>query len=45
MDYCPVKTEGPYKLHYHVPPNMKKHHIIFKGGLPLDCDDAQHLHI
>ncbi|WP_457983285.1 hypothetical protein ACQ9QD_02855 [Bacillus paralicheniformis] len=29
LDYYPVKTGGPYKLHYHVPPNMKKHHIIF----------------
>ncbi|MFT0803199.1 hypothetical protein VSK90_18185 [Bacillus swezeyi] len=29
LDYYPVKTGGSYKLHYHVPPNMKKHHIIF----------------
>ncbi|KAA6472275.1 hypothetical protein [Bacillus swezeyi] len=29
LDYFPVKSGGPYKLHYHVPPNMKKHHIIF----------------
>lgn len=29
LDYYPVKTGGPYKLHYHVPPNMKEHHIIF----------------
>ncbi|MFT0827208.1 hypothetical protein VSK91_22575, partial [Bacillus swezeyi] len=24
LDYYPVKTGGSYKLHYHVPPNMKK---------------------
>ncbi|KAA6452719.1 hypothetical protein [Bacillus swezeyi] len=29
LDYYPVKSGGSYKLHYHVPPNMKKHHIIF----------------
>ncbi|MCY8559931.1 hypothetical protein [Bacillus haynesii] len=29
LDYYPVKTGGPYKLHDHVPPHMKKHHIIF----------------
>lgn len=29
LDYYPVKTGGSFKLHYHVPPNMKDHHIIF----------------
>lgn len=29
LDYYPVKVGGDYKLHYHVPPNMSVHHIIF----------------
>ncbi|MFC4388287.1 hypothetical protein ACFOZ1_10790 [Gracilibacillus marinus] len=29
LDYFPVKTGGKNVLHYHVPPNLKKHHTIF----------------
>ncbi|MGE6347135.1 hypothetical protein ACQKIY_17085 [Bacillus mycoides] len=28
LDYGPVKNKGPY-LHYHVPPNLNYHHIIW----------------
>ncbi|MGW6191537.1 hypothetical protein ACWFRC_12550 [Bacillus cereus] len=28
LDYGPVKNKGPY-LHYHVPPNLNDHHIIW----------------
>lgn len=29
LDYFPVKHGGKNYLHYHVPPNLKEHHIIF----------------
>ncbi|MDM5350089.1 hypothetical protein ACE1MS_10155 [Lysinibacillus sp. fkY74-1] len=29
LDYYPIKTGGDYKLHYHVEPDMKEHHVIF----------------
>jgi RHS repeat-associated protein len=29
LDWYPVTTGGPYRLHYHVPPNLKTHHIIW----------------
>lgn len=29
LDYFPIKHGGDYYLHYHVPPNLKEHHIIF----------------
>lgn len=28
LDYFPIKHGGPYVLHYHVPPNLKEHHVI-----------------
>lgn len=26
--YISIKHGGPYVLHYHVPPNLKTHHVI-----------------
>ena len=29
LDYAPIKHGRPAVLHYHVPPNLKDHHVIF----------------
>ena len=29
LDYAPIKHGRPAVLHYHVPPNLEDHHVIF----------------
>jgi RHS repeat-associated protein len=29
LDYYPIKPGGPFILHYHTPPDINKHHVIW----------------
>lgn len=32
LDFFPIKHGGPYTLHYHIPPNLNDHHVIWTSN-------------
>jgi RHS repeat-associated protein len=33
LDWYPIKPGGPFTLHYHVQPDIKKHHVIWTSNI------------